>query len=142
MRKILTFGVYDFFHIGHLRLFQQCKKYSDFLIVAVQDGEYIQKYKPDAKVLYSTEERVEILSSLRIVDKVVIYESVCTDFLETIDFDVLALGEDHIGERFDNIVSWCKEHQKGVVRLKRTQGICSSDIKNKCERKNQDVVVC
>lgn len=25
MNKILTFGVYDFFHLGHLRLFKQCK---------------------------------------------------------------------------------------------------------------------
>ena len=26
MNKILTFGVFDYFHIGHLRLFEQCKK--------------------------------------------------------------------------------------------------------------------
>ena len=76
MSKILTFGVYDYFHLGHLRLFKQCKNYGDYLIVAVQDGDYIKKYKPDAKVLYTTAERVEMLESLRIVDKVVVYESV------------------------------------------------------------------
>ena len=48
MSKILTFGVYDYFHLGHLRLFKQCKNYGDYLIVAVQDGDYIKKYKPDA----------------------------------------------------------------------------------------------
>ena len=42
MKKILTFGVYDYFHIGHLRLFKQCKQYADYLIVAVQDGAYIR----------------------------------------------------------------------------------------------------
>lgn len=26
MNKILTFGVYDYFHLGHLRLFKQCKE--------------------------------------------------------------------------------------------------------------------
>lgn len=41
MRKILTLGVYDYFHIGHLRLFKQCKEHADYLIVAVQNGEYI-----------------------------------------------------------------------------------------------------
>ena len=69
MSKILTFGVYDYFHLGHLRLFKQCKAYADYLIVAVQDGNYIKKFKPDAKVLYTTEERVEMLEALRIVDK-------------------------------------------------------------------------
>ena len=48
--------------------------------MAVQDGDYIKKYKPDAKVLYTTAERVEMLESLRIVDKVVVYESVDPEF--------------------------------------------------------------
>ena len=106
MSKILTFGVYDYFHLGHLRLFKQCKNYGDYLIVAVQDGDYIKKYKPDAKVLYTTAERVEMLESLRIVDKVVVYESVDPEFLGTIDFDILALGEDHRGGRFDAVEQW------------------------------------
>ena len=129
MSKILTFGVYDFFHLGHLRLFKQCKDYADYLIVAVQDGNFILKFKPDAKVLYSTNERVEMLEALKVVDKVIVYDTVSTETLEKIDFDVLALGEDHIGERFNKITDWCMEHSKEVVRLKRTPGICSSDIK-------------
>ena len=129
MSKILTFGVYDYFHIGHLRLFKQCKQYADYLIVAVQDGDYILKYKPDAKILYTTEERVEILESLKIVDKVVVYDTVGIPALEKIDFDILALGEDHIGERFEVVEKWCKENGKEVVRLKRTPNICSSEIK-------------
>lgn len=129
MSKILTFGVYDYFHLGHLRLFKQCKEYADYLIVAVQDGDYIQKYKPDAKVMYTTEERIEMLEALRIVDKVLVYESVNPEFLSKVDFDILALGEDHRGGRFDIVEQWCQNHDKKVVRLKRTEGICSSDIK-------------
>ena len=127
--KILTFGVYDYFHLGHLRLFKQCKKHADYLIVAVQDSDYILKYKPTAQIRYSTAERVEMLEALRIVDKVIVYDSVCIETLEKIDFDILALGEDHKGERFDAVEKWCNEHNKKVVRLKRTPGICSSDIK-------------
>lgn len=130
MSKILTFGVYDYFHLGHLRLFKQCKEYGDYLIVAVQDSKYILKYKPDAKVLYTTEERVEILEALRIVDKVVVYDTVGEATLEKIDFDILALGEDHKGGRFEEVEKWCNEHGKKVVRLRRTPGICSSEIKN------------
>ncbi|MBE6006632.1 MAG: adenylyltransferase/cytidyltransferase family protein [Lachnospiraceae bacterium] len=134
MTKILTFGVYDYFHLGHLRLFKQCKEHADYLVVAVQDGDYILKFKPDAHILYSTEERVEILEGLRVVDKVVVYQTVGVEALEQIDFDILALGEDHRGGRFDECVKWCEDHGKSVVRLKRTPGICSSDIKKELSR--------
>lgn len=130
MNKILTFGVYDYFHLGHLRLFKQCKEYADYLIVAVQNGEYIKKFKPDAKVMYSTEERVEMLEAIRIVDEVIVYDTVSVETLEKNDFDILALGEDHVGERFTIIENWCKYHNKKIVRLKRTPNICSSSIKN------------
>ncbi len=134
MTKILTFGVYDYFHLGHLRLFKQCKEHADYLVVAVQDGDYILKYKPDAKILYSTAERVEIIEALRVVDEVVVYQTVGVAALEKIDFDILALGEDHVGERFDEITAWCRRHGKSVVRLKRTPGIASSEIKNSLMR--------
>lgn len=132
--KIVTFGVFDYFHLGHLRLFKQCKIYADYLIVAVQDGEYIRRFKPDASVLYSTEERYEMVSALSIVDEVVIYETVCIEELSKIEFDILALGEDHRGERFDRLVEWCNDNGKEVVRLKRTANISSSEIKKEIGR--------
>ena len=129
MKKILTFGVYDYFHLGHLRLFKQCKQHADYLIVAVQNGEYINKFKPDARILYTTAERIEILEGLRVVDQVVVYDTVGVAAIEKIEFDTLALGEDHVGERFDEITNWCKEYEKKIIRLKRTPGITSSEIK-------------
>ena len=130
MSKIITFGVFDYFHIGHLRLFEQCREHADYLIVAVQNGDQILKFKPEAKVLYSTEQRVELISALRCVDEVIVYDSLCPETLEKIDFDILALGEDHVGGRFQVVEDWCISHGKKVVRLKRTKGISSSDIKN------------
>lgn len=129
MKKILTFGVFDYFHLGHLRLFKQCKQFGDFLIVAVQEENYILKYKPDSKILYSTNERVEMLKALRIVDKVITYEQISIETIKKIDFDILALGEDHKGGRFDKVEEWCNKHSKEVIRLKRTPGICSSQLK-------------
>ena len=134
MKKILTFGVFDYFHIGHLKLFKQCKTYADYLIVAVQNGDFILKYKPEAKVLYSTEERLEMLEALKVVDEVVVYDELCIEALEKIPFDVLALGEDHVGERFERLVGWCEQNKKEVVRLKRTPFISSSNIKDELER--------
>ena len=129
MKRIVTFGVFDYFHLGHLRLFKQCKMYGDYLIVAVQDGEFITKFKPDAKVLYTTDERIEMIEAINCVNKVITYTEINSDALKNIDFDILALGEDHRGGRFDRAEQWCIENGKEVVRLKRTQGICSSAIK-------------
>ena len=133
--KILTFGVFDYFHLGHLRLFKQCKQYANYLIVAVQNGDYIIRYKPDADILYTTDERVEILESIKEVDEVYVYNICNEEILSDIEFDILALGEDHIGERFDRMVLWCKQHGKSIVRLKRTEGISSSIIKTNLHRR-------
>lgn len=46
MPIILTVGVFDYFHYGHLKLFEQAKGLapSGYLIVAVQESEFIKKY--------------------------------------------------------------------------------------------------
>ena len=130
MKKILTFGVFDYFHIGHLRLFKQCREYGDYLIVGVQNSDYAVLQDPDKKMLYSTDERVEMIESLRIVDEVFVYNRLDTSIMESTDFDILALGEDHIGDRFDMISDWCRDRGKSIVHMKRTPGISSSTIKN------------
>ena len=129
MKKVLTFGVYDYFHLGHLRLFERAKKLGDYLIVAVQDGDFILKYKPQAKVLYTTEQRMDIIAALRVVDEVVVYQNV-DERIQEIDFDVFAIGGDQNHAGFQRAVAWCEANGKEVVRLERTPGICSSDIKN------------
>lgn len=131
MSKILTFGVFDYFHLGHLRLFKQAKQFADYLIVAVQNNEYVLKYKPNAKILYSTKEKIEMLSSIKEVNEIITYNELTTETLSKINFDILALGEDHIGKRFDDLILWCEQNNKKWVRLKRTPNISSSLIKNK-----------
>lgn len=132
MKKVITVGVFDYFHLGHLRLFENAKKMGDYLIVAVQDGECILKTKPDANVLYSTEQRVDIVRALRVVDEVIIYKDV-DRILPEIDFDVFAIGGDQTHAGFQRAVKWCEENGKEVHRLPRTPGICSSQIKSQLE---------
>ena len=129
--KILTFGVFDYFHLGHLRLFKQAKKFADYLIVAVQDSNYVKKFKPDAEVFYSTEQKVELLKSIKEIDEVIIYKEATPKWLDTLNFDILGLGEDQKNERFDKLIFWCEQNNKKWVRLKRTPNISSSSIKNK-----------
>lgn len=126
--KVLTVGVFDYFHYGHLKLLERCKNLGDTLTVAVQRGEEILKNKPEARVLYSTEQRKEMISAIRFVDAVVEYGQVDQD-IATFDFDVFAVGGDQNHEGFQRAIAYCKEHGKKVVVLERTPNICSSDIK-------------
>lgn len=136
MTKVLTVGVYDYFHLGHLRLFKNARKLGDYLIVAVQDGNFILKTKPDAKVLYTTDQRKELVGALRVVDEVVTYTDIDVT-IKNIDFDVFAIGEDQNHDGFQRAIKWCNEHGKRVVRMKRTPGICSSEIKRRLSNDSQ-----
>lgn len=128
MKKVITVGVFDYYHLGHLRLFERAKKLGDWLVVAVQDGDSILKTKPNANILYTTEQRVELVKALRVVDEVIVYRDV-DKILPEVEFDVFAVGEDQIHPGFQRAFDWCARNGKEVVRLPRTPGICSSDIK-------------
>lgn len=128
MKKILTFGVYDLLHIGHVNLFRRARQLGDYLVVAVQESSVVTKYKPDAKLVYDTDERMYMVKSIRFVDEVVSYKSVDED-IKSIDFDVLVAGPDQIHEGFQKAIAWCKKNQKEVVVLPRTEGISSSWLK-------------
>ncbi len=126
--KVLTFGVFDYLHYGHLKLFERASKYGDYLIVAVQKDEEIHKTKPDAHMLYNLMQRMEFVGAIKYVDEVVPYTQVDED-IKLIDFDVFVLGGDQNHAGFQRAIKWAEEHNKKVVRLERTQGISSSMIK-------------
>ena len=128
MRNILTFGVYDMLHIGHILLFKHAKELGDRLIVAVQDGNYILKYKPETKMVYSTEERLFMVSSIRYVDEVVVYKDVDKD-IQNIEFDVFVKGPDQVHTGFQRAVEWCKDNGKEVIVIPRTEGISSTMLR-------------
>ena len=128
MRKILTVGVYDMIHIGHVNLFKRAKELGDYLTVAVQSSDVVLKYKPNAKLIYSTEERIYMVKSIRYVDNVIVYEGV-DDIVKEADFDVFVTGPDQIHEGFQRAIKWCKDNGKETVVLPRTDGISSSWLK-------------
>ena len=115
-------------HIGHVLLFKHAKELGDYLIVAVQDGDLIRKYKPEADIVYSTAERLFMVDSIRYVDEVITYKDVDKD-IKSIDFDVLAKGQDQSHPGFRRAVEWCLENGKEVVELPRTEGISSTMLR-------------
>jgi len=128
MKRVLTFGVYDMLHIGHMLLFKHAKELGDELIVAVQDGDFILKYKPGTNMIYTTEERLYMVSTIKYVDKVVTYQDVDVD-IQNIDFDIFAKGPDQCHPGFQKAVKWCQENGKEVVVIPRTDGISSTMLR-------------
>ena len=128
MKKILTVGVYDLLHIGHVNLFRRARKLGDSLTVAVQRSEVVLKYKPEAKLVYTTDERMYMVKAIRYVDNVIEYEGV-DDIVKTADFDVFVTGPDQIHAGFQAAIHWCRENGKETVVLPRTEGISSSWLK-------------
>lgn len=128
MKKVLTVGVYDLLHIGHVNLFKRARAVGDRLVVAVQESEVVLKYKPEEKLVYSTEERMYMVKAIRYVDEVITYMAV-DDIVKTADFDIFVTGPDQNHAGFQKAIQWCKEHGKEHVVLPRTEGISSSWLK-------------
>lgn len=123
MIKILTYGTYDLFHYGHLRILQRAKALGDYLIVAVSTDEF--NAVKNKKSTYPYNERAEIVNAIKYVDQV-IPENNWEQKIEDIKqhkIDIMVMGDDWKGE-FDFLKEYCE-----VVYLPRTPAISSTEIK-------------
>lgn len=132
-KKVITVGVFDFFHLGHLNVLEQAKKQGDYLIVAVHDDKLNIK---GVDFLYSLEERMRFVGNIGFVDEVIPYERVDT-LVKNIDFDVFAHGQDQDHQYFQEAFSWCDANNKERIELKRTEGISSTKLR--AILKNRDI---
>jgi rfaE bifunctional protein nucleotidyltransferase chain/domain len=96
-RKIvLANGCFDFFHVGHIRYLAGAKALGDCLIVAVNSDEQVRKLKGENRPLIPERERAEIISSLRFVDYVTIFnEPTVEELIRAIRPDFHAKGTDY-----------------------------------------------
>ena len=129
-KKVLTVGVFDLLHKGHVELFRRAKSLGDYLIVAVQDSDFILKYKPTAKIVNSTDDRMYMVNAIRYVDEAVVYEDVDTIVTKVV-FDIFVTGPDQIHAGFQKAIRWCKDNGKEHIVLSRTDGVSSSELKEK-----------
>ena len=135
-KKVMTVGVYDLLHKGHVELYRRAKGLGDYLIVAAQDGDFILKYKPTAKVLNSTEDRKYMIKSIRYVDEVITYTDV-DKIVQEVDFDVFITGPDQCHDGFKRAIQWCEANGKEHIVLGRTDGVSSSELKAKIAEKTK-----
>ncbi len=130
-----TAGVFDVFHIGHLNIIKEAKKKCDYLIVACTTDELSLKQKNKNPVI-PYNERVEILESLKYVDKVVPQENYNKlDAWHLYKFDYIFVGSD-----WQNTKLWINyelEFEKlgaKVVYIPYTKHISSTKIKTKIDQ--------
>ena len=124
MVTVITYGTFDLFHIGHLRLLQRAKALGDRLIVGVSTDEFNEK--KGKKALFPYEQRAEIVANIKCVDFVIPEESweQKVDDIKKYNVDIFVMGEDWKG-KFDYLNEFCK-----VVYLPRTEGISSTELRN------------
>lgn len=123
MRTVLTYGTFDLFHLGHVRLLKRLSELGDRLIVGISSDEFNEL--KGKKSFFSFAERKEILEACKYVDLVIAennWEQKPLDILKY-EVDIFGMGSDWNG-KFDHLSEFCK-----VLYLERTQDISTTEIK-------------
>ena len=122
-RTVLTFGTFDVFHVGHLRILERAGALGDRLVVGVS-ADALNERKKGRSPVFSQAERLAIVNALKVVDSVFIEESLelKRGYILEHGADVLVMGDDWAG-RFDEFKDICE-----VVYLPRTPAISTTAI--------------
>ena len=122
MKKIITFGTFDLFHIGHLNILKRAKEQGDYLIVGISSDELNEK--KGKKSIIPLKDRIEIVKSIQYVDEVFIEDSLelKDEYIKNNGADVLVMGDD-----WKDKFKWVSSH---VLYLERTPNISTTLIKN------------
>ena len=127
MKKVITYGTFDLFHIGHLRLLQRVKNLGHHLTVAISTDDF--NAIKGKKTLIPFNQRREIVENIKCVDQVIpesCWEQKEED-IKNFDIDIFAMGNDWEG-KFDFLRNDCE-----VVYFPRTDDISSTEIKKQMD---------
>jgi glycerol-3-phosphate cytidylyltransferase len=120
---VVTFGTFDIFHVGHLRLLEKARAMGTHLVVGVSTDK-LNFDKKGRYPVYSEDERKEIILSLKCVDSIFDEESLEKkgEYLEKYNADYLVMGDDWEG-KFDVYSDICE-----VVYFQRTPAISTTEV--------------
>lgn len=131
-----TQGVFDMFHVGHLRLLKKAKEYCDTLIVGVNSDKLVESYKNKIPVV-AEKERAEIIENIKSVDRCIIVDTLDkVEIYQQIKFDVVFIGDDWKGnarwEKTERDLKKCNGIE--VIYLPHTPNVSSTILRE--EKKN------
>jgi glycerol-3-phosphate cytidylyltransferase len=120
---VITFGTFDVFHVGHVRVLNRAAEFGDRLLVGVSSDQ-LNQAKKGRRPVFTQEERMEIISNVKSVHGVFLEESLelKRQYVEEHKADVLVMGDDWAG-KFDYLGDICK-----VVYLPRTPSVSTTAI--------------
>ncbi len=120
MKTVITYGVFDLFHEGHVSLLERAKALGDRLIVGVATDQYAYR-RGKLGVVDPLEKRIENVRSCPCVDQVIVedHHGQKAEDIRRYQADIFAIGDDWLG-KFEHLRALCE-----VVYLKRTPGVSS-----------------
>ena len=96
---VTTNGCFDILHVGHVRYLEKTKTFADVLIVALNSDKSVKSIKGESRPINNENDRAEVLSGLKSVDYVVLFdEDSPIDLLLEIKPDVYTKGADYTVE--------------------------------------------
>lgn len=125
MRTAITFGTFDLFHYGHLRILERTATYGDRLIVGVSTDE-LNTSKKGYRPVFPYDHRAAIVRALAVVDDVFPEYRLEDKRQYVVDHgaDILVMGADWKGRFDDELNGVCE-----VAYLDRTPGISTSSLR-------------
>ena len=96
---VLANGCFDILHVGHVRYLEGARKLGDTLVVAINSDRSVRALKGEGRPILNETERVALVSALRCVDHVVVFdETDVTRVLNVLRPSVHAKGTDYTEE--------------------------------------------
>ena len=135
---VFTNGCFDILHAGHVQYLEEASQLGDFLIVALNTDESVQRLdKSPARPLQNEYSRTHVMASLGFVGAVVLFnEDTPKEIIELITPNVLVKGADY---SIENIVGadWVLQHGGAVKTIEFLPGFSTSAIERKIIQKHQ-----
>jgi D-beta-D-heptose 7-phosphate kinase / D-beta-D-heptose 1-phosphate adenosyltransferase len=93
---VFTNGCFDLIHGGHIEFLQKAKSLGDILVIGLNSDSSVRSLKGDGRPIKTQQERANILSALRTVDYITIFdESTPEHLISEIRPDILVKGDDY-----------------------------------------------
>jgi rfaE bifunctional protein nucleotidyltransferase chain/domain len=95
-KVVLANGCFDILHVGHVRYLDGARRLGDTLVVAINSDRSVRALKGEGRPILNENERVALVSALRCVDHVVVFdEGDVTRVLEVLRPSIHAKGTDY-----------------------------------------------
>jgi D-sedoheptulose 7-phosphate isomerase len=133
---VFTNGCFDIIHPGHIDLLRRARSLGTKLIVGINSNASVRRIKGEPRPFFSQEDRIEILSNLKFVDEVVVFdEPTPARLIESIKPDVLVKGGDW---KTDEIIGadFVQSYGGKIYSIPLKEGFSSSGVVEKIHNSN------